>query len=92
MIDPALHSPAGEEPHPIGIAGLSEAQDEYDAYVVEVYRLLSRRAGAQTIFDYLCWVGGARAHGVERGLAAYSRCRRAACSPRRYASHVATVR
>jgi len=41
---------------PIGVAGIPEAQDEYDAYVSEVYRLLSRRASAKELFDSLWWV------------------------------------
>lgn len=41
---------------PIGVCEIAEAQDEYDAYVAEVYRLLSRRVGAQEIFDYLWWL------------------------------------
>lgn len=36
---------------PIGVAGIPEAQDEYNAYVSEVYRLLSRRASAKELFD-----------------------------------------
>ncbi len=41
---------------PIGVAGIPEAQSEYDAYVSEVYRLLSRRASVQELFDSLWWV------------------------------------
>jgi hypothetical protein len=41
---------------PIGVAEFPEAQDEYDAYVSEVYRLLSRRAGIDEIFTYLWWL------------------------------------
>lgn len=45
-----------EEWDPIGVAGVREAKDEYDAYVAEVYRLLSRRVSAQQLFEYLWWV------------------------------------
>jgi hypothetical protein len=38
---------------PIGIAELSEAQDEYDAYVVEVYWLLSQHAKQSEVFRHL---------------------------------------
>lgn len=41
---------------PIGVSGFGEAQDEYDAYVSEVYRLLSRRVGVREMFDYLWWL------------------------------------
>ena len=41
---------------PIGISEFPEAQDEYDAYVSEVYWLLSRRTGVREIFDYLWWL------------------------------------
>jgi hypothetical protein len=41
---------------PIGVLTIPEAQDEYDAYVSEVYRLLSRRVDINRVFDYLWWV------------------------------------
>lgn len=41
---------------PIGVSEIPEAQDEYDAYVGDVYRLLSRRAVTQEVFDYLWWL------------------------------------
>ena len=41
---------------PIGIAEITEAQDEYDAYVSGVYRLLARRAPVREIFEYLWWL------------------------------------
>ncbi len=41
---------------PIGVSEVAEAQDEYDAYVSEVYRLLLRGAVARQVFDYLWWV------------------------------------
>jgi hypothetical protein len=45
-----------QEWDPIGVAGILEAQDEYDAYVAEVFRLLTRRASLQQLFEYLWWV------------------------------------
>src|SRR5690242_13762857 len=41
---------------PIGVADIPEARDEYDAYVMEIYGLLSRRAVAKDIFESLWWV------------------------------------
>ena len=41
---------------PIGIANIPEAQDEYDAYIRQVYHLLIKKASWQQIFDYLWWV------------------------------------
>lgn len=41
---------------PIGVSEIREAQDEYDAYVADVYRLLSRRASMNEVFDYLWWL------------------------------------
>src|ERR1051325_7243098 len=40
----------------IGVSGIAQAQDEYNAYVGEVYRLLTRRVTWQEIFNYLWWV------------------------------------
>jgi hypothetical protein len=41
---------------PIGISHVPAAQDEYDSYVVEVHRLLSRQVLQCEIVDYLWWV------------------------------------
>jgi len=41
---------------PIGVAEVREAQDEYDSYVADVYRLLSRRASANELFEFLWWL------------------------------------
>jgi hypothetical protein len=41
---------------PVDVASFPESEDEYDAYVSEVYKLLSRRAHVQEIFDYLWWL------------------------------------
>jgi hypothetical protein len=48
-----IHEILLKEWDPIGISHVPEAQDEYDAYVSEVYRLLSRRVSQHEIFDYL---------------------------------------
>jgi len=45
-----------EEWDPIGISRFPEAQDEYDAYVPEVHRILSSRTGVREIFEYLWWL------------------------------------
>ena len=42
-----------EEWDPIGVGDIPEAQDEYDAYVPDVYRLLVHRASALEVFDYM---------------------------------------
>lgn len=41
---------------PIGIKQLPEAQGEYDLYVPDVEVLLSKRASAEVISEYLVWV------------------------------------
>ena len=40
---------------PIGVAGIAEAQDEYDAYVGEVYGMLIRHEPRHKLVDYLWW-------------------------------------
>jgi hypothetical protein len=51
-----IHEILLKEWDPIGVSHVPEAQDEYDSYVGEVYRLLSRRVPQHDIFDYLWWV------------------------------------
>jgi hypothetical protein len=48
-----IHDILLKEWDPIGICHVPEAQDEYDSYVSEVHRLLSRRVSKQEIFAYL---------------------------------------
>jgi len=38
---------------PIGVGAVSEAQDEYDAYVPSIYKILIMHKTPQQIFDYL---------------------------------------
>jgi hypothetical protein len=38
---------------PIGVSGVPEARDEYDSYLLHVFSLLVRRAGAQEIVGFL---------------------------------------
>lgn len=38
---------------PIGVAGIPGARDEYDAYLPQVFSLLTTGAGADEIADYL---------------------------------------
>lgn len=45
-----------QEWDPIGIRGVPEAQDEYDAYVPALYELLLQRSPAQKLFEYLWWL------------------------------------
>jgi len=41
---------------PIGINAIAEAQDEYDAYVWTVYKLLIEGKQKNDILDYLWWL------------------------------------
>lgn len=41
---------------PIGVQGIPEAQDEYDAYVASIYKLLISKKTENEIFDYLWWL------------------------------------
>lgn len=41
---------------PVGVANVPEAQDEYDAYIAEVTRMLAMRAPVSKIEDYLWWL------------------------------------
>lgn len=41
---------------PIGVQGMPEAQDEYDAYVAGIYKLLISKKTENEIFEYLWWV------------------------------------
>lgn len=41
---------------PIGVAGISEAVDEYDSYAMRVFTMLASGATAETIAEYLGWV------------------------------------
>ncbi len=41
---------------PIGIGDEPHAQDEYDGYIPEIYKLLLKRAPEKKIVDYLLWV------------------------------------
>ena len=41
---------------PIGVAAIPEAQDEYDAYVPAIHKLLIARKSFHEVFDYLWWL------------------------------------
>jgi hypothetical protein len=41
---------------PVGIADQDEAQDEYDAYVGQVYKRLVRDEPEDALFEYLWWL------------------------------------
>ena len=45
-----------EEWDPIGVKGIPEANDEYDAYVPTIYKMLISRQSRTEIFDYLWWL------------------------------------
>jgi hypothetical protein len=41
---------------PIGVGSAVEAQDEYDSYVGQIYKLLLTRSTKKDVFDYLWWL------------------------------------
>ncbi|MCW5746786.1 MAG: hypothetical protein KIT36_11380 [Alphaproteobacteria bacterium] len=45
-----------EEWDPIGVAGIAQAQDEYDAYVSTIFEMLVSRKTKQQVLDYLWWL------------------------------------
>ena len=51
-----IHVILMEDWDPIGVRGIPEAKDEYDAYASNVYRLLIHRAPEVELFEYLWWV------------------------------------
>jgi hypothetical protein len=52
----AIHLILLQEWDPIGVAGVPEAQDEYDSYVGQIYTMLIRQEPRRKLFDYLWWV------------------------------------
>jgi len=40
---------------PIGVAGVVEAQDEYDSYISQIFGILIRHEPKQKLVDYLWW-------------------------------------
>ena len=40
---------------PIGVAGVPEAQDEYDSYIAKIYGMLIRREPRHNLVDFLWW-------------------------------------
>ena len=48
----AIHDVLIEEWDPIGVGGVPEAQDEYDAYVPGVYRHLVQRSPMRDLANY----------------------------------------
>jgi len=45
-----------EEWDPIGVGDIPEAQDEYDSYVPEIYKMLVSGKPKYDIFEYLWWL------------------------------------
>jgi hypothetical protein len=45
---------------PIGVAGMADARDEYQAYLPEVFRLLVQGSDEQAIAEYLGTIATAR--------------------------------
>ncbi|WP_089724732.1 hypothetical protein [Candidatus Thiosymbion oneisti] len=52
----AIHKTLIEEWDPIGVGDILEAQDEYDSYIPEIYRMLISRQPKHKIFEYLWWL------------------------------------
>src|SRR6266581_4716198 len=40
---------------PIGVAGVPEAQDEYDSYIHQIHGMLIRREAKYKLVDFLWW-------------------------------------
>ena len=45
-----------QEWDPIGVGAIPEAQDEYDAYVSTIYKMLIARQPRHEVFKYLWWL------------------------------------
>jgi hypothetical protein len=45
-----------EEWDPVGVGDIPEAQDEYDSYVPEIYKMLISKKSMYEIFEYLWWL------------------------------------
>lgn len=45
-----------EEWDPIGVQGIPEAQDEYDAYVTDIHSMLIAGKSVNDVFEYLLWL------------------------------------
>jgi hypothetical protein len=52
----AIHQILLHDWDPIGVRDIPQAQDEYDAYIGEVYGLLIRREPRYKLLDFLWWV------------------------------------
>lgn len=52
----AIHDILIEQWDPIGVWGIPEAQDEYNSYVPQIYRLLVSRKPLHEVFEYLWWL------------------------------------
>lgn len=40
---------------PLGVAGIPEAQEEYDSYIAPVYRILTDAPSEDRLVDFLYW-------------------------------------
>ena len=52
----AIHKILIEEWDPIGVGDIPEAQDEYDSYIPQIYKMLIARKPKHEIFEYLWWL------------------------------------
>lgn len=48
-----LHNALLKQWDPIGVKNVPQCQDEYDSYIPELYRIISRSNSADLVFDYL---------------------------------------
>jgi hypothetical protein len=52
----AIRAALMNEWDPIGVKGIAEASDEYDAYVSAIYKLLIEQCDRRELFNYLWWL------------------------------------
>jgi len=56
LLHKAIHKALIEEWDPIGVRYIPEAQDEYDSYAPEIYKMFISRKPKHEIFEYLWWL------------------------------------
>jgi len=56
LLHKSIHKALIEEWDPLGVKDIPEAQDEYDSYVPEIYKMLISRKPKHEIFEYLWWL------------------------------------
>ena len=56
LLHKAIHKILIEEWDPIGVGDILEAQDEYDSYIPQIYKMIISRKPKYEIFKYLWWL------------------------------------